>query len=123
MNKKIKTELGEYEITSNGDISDGYHTFDELYKHRMLYNACFLKEIANKYKVQRSKKHSDGELCFGGGWFIVVAELPTGQISNHYEEKFWDLFDFCETVEIPTIKFDNHTTSDVINRLYNYLNI
>lgn len=41
MNKKIKTELGEYEITSNGDISDGYHTFDELYKHRMIYNACF----------------------------------------------------------------------------------
>ena len=55
MEKTIKTELVEYTVTPDGDISDGYHTFDELYKHRMIYNACFLKEIANKYKVQRSK--------------------------------------------------------------------
>jgi len=32
-----------------------------------------------------------GEYCFGGGWFLVVAVLPTGQISNHYELKHWDL--------------------------------
>jgi hypothetical protein len=33
------------------------------------------------------KNHSDGTQCFNGQWFIVVAQLPTGQISNHYNIK------------------------------------
>lgn len=121
MEEIIKTKMGEYNVTPDGDMSDGAHTFTELYKHRMMYNACFLREIVGKYKVERSKRHNDGELCFGGDWFIVVAELPTGQISNHYDLRYWDLFDFCETVERPTIVFDGHTTKDVINRMYNYI--
>lgn len=82
-------------------ISDGYHTFEELYEFRKVYNAALFNEWAkqnNQYTdlpihdVHKSWKHNDGELCFGGGWFIVVAILPTGQISNHYEAKDWDLF-------------------------------
>src|SRR5688572_17729459 len=75
-----------------GDTSDGYHTFDELYKFRMLYNAVLFNAwgIEGENDVHKSWYHSDGELAFGGGWFIVVAELPTGQISQHYEEKYWD---------------------------------
>ena len=81
-----------------GEVSDGYHTFNELYEYRLLYNAAFFNELAkqNLYDVHKSKKHSDGEDCFGGGWFIVMAELPTGQISNHYELKDWDLFQVPE---------------------------
>lgn len=78
-----KTYLHEDEM---GNISDGYHTFNELYRYRMLYNADFFNELAKgDIKVCKSHKHHDGEECFGGGWFIVMAELPTGQISNHYE--------------------------------------
>ena len=79
-----------------GEVSDGYHTFNELYEYRLLYNAAFFNELAkqNLYDVHKSKKHSDGEDCFGGGWFIVMAELPTGQISNHYEMKDWTYFKF-----------------------------
>lgn len=37
------------------------------------------------------------EKCvFGGDWFIVIAELPTGQISNHYRVEDWNLFDIPE---------------------------
>ena len=70
-----------------GDTSDGYHTFNELYDYRRVYNAALFNEWASqgKYDVHKSWKHSDGKDCFGGGWFIVVAELPTGQASNHYE--------------------------------------
>ena len=99
------------------DVSDGYHTFRELYKFRMIYNMALFNEWAKqgKYNVHKSKKHSDGKLCFGGEWFIVVAELPEGQISNHYELKHWDLF------EVPhrdtAVLFDGHTASDVVNRL------
>lgn len=106
--------------------SDGYHTFKELYEFRKAYNVALFNEwgktgIFNwkpKYDVHKSWKHNDGELCFGGGWFIVVAVLPNGQISNHYEAKDWDLFKVPET-EKAKYPFDNHTSSDVINRLLN----
>ena len=100
-----------------GDTSDGYHTFDELYKFRMLYNAALFNAwgLEGENDVHKSWYHSDGELAFGGGWFIVVAELPTGQISQHYEEKYWDLFDIDER-ELPN-EFDGHTPTQVIERL------
>jgi hypothetical protein len=69
-----------------------------------------------KYNVHKSWRHNDGELCFGGGWFIVVAVLPTGQISNHYKAEDWDLFQIPET-EKALFEFDGHTTEDVIERL------
>lgn len=100
-----------------GDTSDGYHTFNELYEFRKVYNAVLFNEWSNqgKYQVHKSKQHSDGEYCFGGGWFIVMATLPTGQISNHYELKDWDLFD-CEVRELADV-WDGHTPQDVVERL------
>ena len=104
----------------NGNTSDGYHTFNELYEFRKVYNAALFNEWAKfdipYYSVHKSWKHFDGDLCFGGGWFIVVAVLPTGQISNHYEAKDWDLFKIPET-EKALFEFDGHTSQDVINRL------
>lgn len=51
----------------------------------------------------------------GGRWFIVTATLPTGQISNHYENKEWDLFRCKEVEKAP--EWDGHTSKDVLNRL------
>lgn len=103
-----------------GKLSDGYHTFKELYDFRKTYNVALFNEwaLSNKYGVHKSWKHNDGELCFGGGWFIVVAILPNGQISNHYESKDWDLFKIPET-EKAICEFDGHTPQDVISRLMN----
>ena len=110
-----------YEPDQNidGDTSDGYHTFNELYDFRKAYNAALFNEWAasGKYSVHKSKRHYDGEECFGGGWFIVVAQLPNGQISNHYEMKDWELFQLLET-EKALFEYDNHTSVDVLKRLY-----
>lgn len=101
-----------------GETSDGFHTFDELYYYRMLYNAAFFNLLPKEW-VHKSKRHHTGEECFGGGWFIVVANLPTGQISNHYELKDWDLF------QIPEKEFadewDGHTPQEAAKRLHEYL--
>ncbi len=125
LNDLIKSKDKSFE---KGKISDGYHTFEELYEFRKVYNAALFNEwtidrlvgsnivSTPKYDVHKSWKHSDGELCFGGGWFIVVAVLPTGQISNHYEAKDWDLFRIPET-EKAKYEFDGHTSADVLNRL------
>lgn len=119
----------------NRHLSDGYHSYDELYEFRMLYNAALFNEWAAawreqkdafhyselatglvKYDAHKSWRHHDGEECFGGGWFIVVAVLPTGQISNHYKAKYWDLFKVPE-VEKAKYPFDGHTARDVAQRL------
>lgn len=112
-------------IKANGvdtnKVSDGYHTFEELYEFRKVYNAALFNEwgkseILRDYYVHKSWRHHDGELCFGGGWFIVVAKLPTGQISNHYEAKDWSLFNIPEE-EKALFEFDGHTPQDVLARL------
>ncbi len=99
------------------NTSDGYHTFKELYEFRLLYNAHLFNEWAKQGKndVHKSYKHSDGELAFGGGWFVVVAQLPSGQITNHYENKDWDKFQ-VEEREVAT-EWDGHTPADVAKRL------
>lgn len=118
INKIIQDNVDENDIEN---ISDGYHTFKELYEFRKLYNAAFFNELSknNVCKVHKSKRHSDGELCFGGGWFIVMAELPTGQISNHYELSDWNLFK-CEEQEFAD-EWDAHTPEDVIERIKAYI--
>lgn len=117
INAVIKNYLLPRMNNAVGKISDGYHTFNELYEFRKLYNAALFNEWANqgKYNVHKSTRHHDGEACFGGGWFIVMATLPTGQISNHYEMKDWDLFD-CD-VFVNAEEFDGHTAQDVLDRL------
>jgi len=127
---------------SSKQISDGYHTFQELYQFRFLYNALLFNEwgkgftdqerikvsesgfpITNKvkYDVHKSWKHSDGEWCFGEPkkYFIVVAELPTGQISNHYKAEYWDMFDIPE--KDLANKFDGHTAEDVMKMMESFL--
>jgi hypothetical protein len=108
-------------VAIDGNTSDGYHTFNELYEFRKAYNVALFNEWAfsGKCSVHKSWRHHDGELCFGGGWFIVVAVLPQGQISNHYEAKDWGLFSVSET-ERALFEFDGHTGADVIERLNSY---
>jgi len=109
----------EWKVDEN--TSDGYHTFKELYEFRKVYNAALFNEWAaqHKYAVHKSKLHSDGTEPFGGGWFIVQAHLPTGQISNHYELKDWDLFKCDEWPQADP--WDGHTSKDVLDRLFHLL--
>jgi hypothetical protein len=114
-----KMEKEQMKITE--DTSDGYHTFKTLYEIRKSYNVALFNEWGKydipSYNVHKSRKHYDGEYPFGkDNWFIVCAELPSGQISNHYTMDNWDLFKIPET-ERALFPFDGHTTEDVIERL------
>lgn len=101
---------------ADGDTSDGYHTFRELYDYRRVYNALLFNawSVMGLFDVHKSKRHSDGDECFGGGWFIVVAKLPTGQISNHYKLEYWDEFNIPER-ELPNT-YDGHTPAIALER-------
>jgi hypothetical protein len=112
---ELENIMTEQKIDEN--TSDGYHTFKELYEFRKVYNAALFNEWADhgKNDVHKSKLHGDGTECFGGGWFVVMAHLQTGQISNHYELADWDLFR-CEVRDRAEV-WDGHTSADVLSRL------
>ena len=95
------------------DLSDGFHTFRQLYYQRMMLFAVIVKQ--NKNKAWKSLRHEDGELCFGGGWFIVGIDTPEGSYTYHYENKYFDLFD-CEILDYGK-HWDGHTEKDVTRLL------
>jgi hypothetical protein len=99
------------------ELSDGNHSYKELYEYRKVYNALLFSMWANEdmYRVHKSKKHGDGELCFGGGWFIVMATTRFGQISNHYRLEDWDIFR-CDEREQADV-WDGHTPEIALLRL------
>lgn len=96
-------------MSDMSQVSDGYHTFAELYEYRMLYNALAANAMPDK--AMKCWRHSDGELCFGGGWFVVVLTLPTGQVTNHYVPA-------VEHTDLPP--YDGHTPAKAAERLRRY---
>ena len=99
--------------TGIDDLSDGFHTFRQLYYQRMMLFATIVKQ--NKDKAWKSLRHEDGELCFGGGWFIVGIDTPEGSYTYHYEDNYFSLFD-CEELERGK-HWDGHTEKDVTRLL------
>ena len=108
--KAICEVVGVKEID---DVSDGFHTFRQLYYQRMMLFAAIVKQ--NKEKAWKSLRHEDGELCFGGGWFIVGIDTPEGSYTYHYEDNYYSLFD-CKELERGK-HWDGHTEKDVTRLL------
>ena len=97
---------------SRKQISDGYHTFDELYYHRMVLFSLVCN--AHPTVAWKSKKHHDGTM-FDETSFICGVETPEGQYTYHYHLEHWDKFNVQELEYAPD--YDGHKPSD-ITRLY-----
>lgn len=111
--KRIDAICEAAHIDDINDLSDGYHTFRQLYYQRMMLFAALVKQ--NRDKAWKSLRHEDGELCFGGDWFIVGIDTPEGSYTYHYEANYFSLFD-C--VELERGKhWDGHTEKDVTRLL------
>lgn len=89
--KKLAAFCG---VENIGDVSDGYHTFNQLYHQRAILFACIVMQ--NKDKAWKTRNHEDGTPCFGGGWFLVTVDTPEGSYGYHYEDRYWDIFDCVE---------------------------
>ena len=89
-------------------MSDGYHTFADLYEQRLILSAALAKN--NPY-AWKSKRHEDGSVPFGGGWIILGFDTAAGCYTYHYELKDWDLFQ-CKELDKGK-PWDGHTSKDV----------
>lgn len=126
---KLIAELSEEE---RNNVSDWYHTFGELYEHRIhLYIALnkyiwrlnnIRKDECDIYDTEyeeyispkKSKKHFDWSEY--EWWFILQITTPFWQISYHLPNKYRDSLEFVKTVAIADER-DWHTSQDVLDRL------
>ena len=94
-----------------GELSDGYHTFNELYYHRTILFSLFVNyhpEISWK-----SHKHFDGSMY--DGYFIVGVTTPEGDYSYHCKLEYWDMFKVPEVDHSP--QWDGHKPEDITRLL------
>lgn len=96
----IEREVEKYGLKHNF-ISDGHHTFDELYQYRMAFHALTVNGLPSECEAHKSLKHYDGKECFAGDeqkWFVVSCKLNGKLVSNHYKftQDNWDLFKIPE---------------------------
>lgn len=101
-------------MSNTGQISDGYHTFDELYYHRMV----LFSVICNTYRTVAWKSwlHHDGTMY--QDYFIVGVSTEQGDYSYHYHKDYWNLFNVKELPTAP--EYDGHLPSD-IDRLFSLI--
>lgn len=95
----------------NGSTSDGYHTFDELYYHRMILFSVICNQ--NKEKAWKSRLHDDGTMF--DDYFIVGITTEQGDYSYHYHKSEWDYFKVKELERAPV--FDGHKPKDITRLL------
>lgn len=100
---------------AEGDTSDGSHTFEELYYHRMLLFSMVVSMF--KERAWKSWLHDDGTMF--DDYFIVGVTTPDGDFSYHYHKDYWGMFDCKELDTAP--EWDGHVASD-ITRLLSLLN-
>lgn len=107
------------QIPDGVDVSDGYHTFAELYEHRIALFIALCEEVdvhTPTGHVWRSKLHSDGSSF--EGWFIMgIGTEPGRQISYHLPMSKWADTDWLGTENARAPEFDGHTSADVLKRL------
>lgn len=111
-NLEFDIDFSGFNIHENGKISDGSHTFDELYYHRMILFSIICN--INSQRAWKSWKHHDGTMF--DNYFIVGITTPRGDFTYHYHEDCWDYFYNVKELEHAP-KWDGHQSDDIVRLL------
>jgi hypothetical protein len=100
-------------IIVDDDISDGYHTFTELYnfRHQLFIALANTNPNLNPWK---SEYHSDGEPAYED-YFIAGLTLKGKDITFHLPIELWKLL-ICRALS-KAPEWDGHTSEMCLERL------
>ncbi len=108
--------------TDTMQVSDGYHTMDELYDHRITLFITLCRKMTefgafeDASRIWRSKLHYDGSGY--EGWFIMGIDTEPGkQKSYHLPIGLWEETNFVLNTLDKSPEWDGHTSADVLERL------
>ena len=118
--RKINWEINkQLEGDQTNNISDGSHTFGDLYFHHAVLFAALLKAYPHQSwrthtKSWRTHTPSDGNGF--AGYFLCGIKTPEGQYTYHYPDSQWYLFDGVrELPESPD--YDDPKPEDIVRLL------
>jgi len=121
---KFLQELARSKKISVSKISDGYHSFEELYDHRNLLFITLARLFKdNNAVVWKSLKNRDGKGT--PGWFVMgidymaADENTIKQISYHLPMSLWKYCKFASTMN--KSPWNGHASKDVIEQLIELL--
>jgi hypothetical protein len=101
-------------------ISDGYHTFGELYAHRSALLVLVMK--AHPEMSWYATLHAD-DSPMPDGYFIAGMDPPTGQITYHLRMDPW--IDYLRVTRVRELlrapAWDGHTSTDALSRLMRWI--
>ena len=101
--------------SDSGEISDGHHTFNELYAHRSSLLLALLKAHGGGWAAQ---KHKDGTMY--EGFFIAGMTIGGKQISYHLPVDLWACVEDLGIVVSEAPEWDGHSSTEVALRLLEY---
>lgn len=119
--KKARSERTSPDTSPDmGPVSDGYHTFDELYEHRhMLFLALMSAAPAIAWFAEA---HADGSMF--DGWFVAGMDMPGGPITYHLPLTKMPLAELTEARRLPRAPaWEGHTPADVLRRLEEFIEV
>lgn len=95
-----------------GEVSDGYHTFNELYAHRVRLFSTLMRAYPDK--SWWSDTHHDGSVW--DGWIIAGIDTPAGTATYHLPVTEVEQLAGIARLERGK-EWDGHTADDVLERL------
>ena len=120
----ILKEIGLHHFVDVQDLSDGSHTFEQLYDHRSILFMSLVKALLEgnnhfKFIAFKSKLHADGT-SFDGYFLLMLINTDTKeQISYHLEtNEYWHMCPGKEVKSAP--EWDSHTSDNVVERLISW---
>ena len=122
MSKRITKPLNLLETLANGypvgTITDGYHSFDDLYEHR---NLLFLNLIVHMdYREEATAYYTEDPNM--PGWILVVLETEKlGQISYHMQDGYDQFLKHIPKIPWNELNWDSRSSLEVSLRLRNNL--
>lgn len=124
----VNIAIGNLGAGEVGRVSDGYHTFNELYDHRRALTAGLGAALAQLHAIHdglppivwRSRAHHpDGDPIFEGYFIVGLVLGQSGTITYHYANQYWD--DFKAFRELPHApKWDGAPPSASVTRLIDW---
>lgn len=112
----LLAQIGVYECGNLDLISDGRHTFGELYEHRA---ALLIALMSARPDLSWFAEYHDNDAPLGD-FFIAGMRLPTGDISYHLRRTPWFMILANDTTVPRRLRapaYDGHASRDVIARL------
>ena len=118
--RRLNLQIKENPNINTNNISDGYHTFGELYKHRIQLYLSLISyaRFDTRVNVWYAHKHSDGEIW--DGWILVgIENKETGeQVSYHIESSYEKRLKELDIQMYDLgLQWDGHSSDDVLGRL------